>query len=347
MKPIYLTLLFFLFLSTGIQAQEFVNAIQIPPIINQDDYHLNVIETEHNFNPNGTDSLNTMVKTFAFDDANNPGNMTILGPTLTWSYLHDLTPMVTNQLSEVTTCHWHGAHVPQFADGGPHQRIQPGETWPPFFKVLDKSATMWYHPHAMDLTYRHVQMGLSGMILVEDPEDGQDNPTLNFIHDILPHDYSINDIPLIFQTKRFVRDDAGEIAIDTGGWYSNDFRYMVNGIVDPVLNVSADMIRVRILNGDSKFAFNLQFVQEDGTSFPAQMIATDAGYMTRSYQLDEILMAPGERTEWLLDLRGFAGETIYVRNRTSTMPADVIGSSAADRNLLKIVVEPSRTKTRV
>jgi bilirubin oxidase len=339
MKLIYQILLI-AFFPTGLQAQEFVNDIIIPPIINDDNYHLNVIETEHNFNPNGTDSLNTMVKTFAFEDANNPGTTTILGPTLTWSYLHDLTPTVTNMLDEVTTCHWHGAHVPQFADGGPHQRIQPGETWPPFFQVLDKSATMWYHPHAMDLTYRHVQMGLSGMILVEDPLDGQDDPILSDIHDILPHDYGINDIPLIFQTKRFVRDNAGEIAIDTGGWYSNDYYYMVNGIVDPVLTVPADMVRVRILNGDSKFAFNLKFVEESGASFPAQMIATDAGYMTRSYELDDILMAPGERTEWLLDLRGQEGETIYVRNNASTKPADVIGDNV-DRDLLKIVVGPS------
>ena len=158
MKITHLTLLFVFLCATGLRAQEFVNPILIPPIINDDNYHLNVIETEHNFNPNGSDSLNTMVKTFAFEDANNPGTTSILGPTLTWNYLNDLTPTVTNNLTEVTTCHWHGAHVPQFADGGPHQRIQPGDTWNPFFKVLDKPASMWYHPHAMDLTYRHVQM---------------------------------------------------------------------------------------------------------------------------------------------------------------------------------------------
>lgn len=350
MRNYYTTLLLLFFASTLAYAQEFVNPIQIPPIISQDDYHINVIETMHNFNPNGTDSLNTMVKTFAFEDANNPGTTTILGPTLTWSYLHDLTPTVTNNLSEVTTSHWHGAHVPQFADGGPHQRIQPGTDWKPFFQVLDKSATMWYHPHAMDLTYRHVQMGLSGMIIVEDPTDGMDDPTLSFIHSFMPTEYGVNDFPLIFQTKKFMRDTAGNIAIQADAGFSSDYYYMVNGIVDPELTAPASMVRIRLLNGDGKFAFNFQFNNADGTSFPAQMIATDAGYMTRSFQLDNILMAPGERTEWLLDLRGLEGDTLYVRNDVSGMPGgprDIIGNStttnsyATDRDLLRIIVGPA------
>lgn len=350
MKNIYLVALYIVLGSLPAQAQEFLNEIQIPPIITQDDYHLNVIETEHNFNPNGTDSLNTMVKTFAFEDANNPGITTILGPTLTWSYLHDLTPTVTNKLSEVTTCHWHGAHVPQFADGGPHQRIQPGDTWPPFFKVLDKSATMWYHPHAMDLTYRHVQMGLSGMIIVEDPTDGMDDPILSFIHSFLPVDYGVNDFPLIFQTKKFMRDDDGNVAIQANGGFKDDYYYMVNGIVDPVLTAPASMVRIRMLNGDGKFTFNFQFNNADGSRFPAQMIATDAGYMTRSFQLGDLLMSPGERTEWLLDLRGLEGDTLYVRNNVSGLPGpagsiigdgQTTGGYAQDRDLLRIIVGPS------
>lgn len=351
MKSIYLCLLFIIGFTSIAQAQRFVNQITIPPIINDDNYHLNVIETEHNFSPMDTGALNTMIKTFAFEDANNPGTTTILGPTLTWGYLHDLTPTVTNKISEVTTCHWHGAHVPQFADGGPHQRIQPQEPWNPFFKVLDKSATMWYHPHAMDLTYRHVQMGLSGMIIVEDPVDGTDDPILSGIHRILPTDYNVNDFPLIFQTKFFKPDADGNMAIDTGSTgFKSDYSYMVNGIIDPEMTAPASMVRLRMLNGDAKFSFNFQFTFADGSPFPAQMIATDAGYMTRTYQLDDILMSPGERTEWLIDLRGLEGDTIYVRNNVSGMPGgagDIIGNSgttngyAVDRDLLRIVVGPS------
>ncbi|MTB52478.1 multicopper oxidase family protein [Lewinella sp. W8] len=346
MKLTYLTFFLVLLYGTGLQAQEFVNEILIPPLINDDNYHLNAIETQHNFNPNGTDTLNTMVRTFAFEDANNPGTTTILGPTLTWGYLKDLTPSVTNNLSEVTTCHWHGAHVPQFADGGPHQRIQPGDTWNPFFKVLDKSATMWYHPHAMGLTYKHVQMGLSGMIIVEDPVDGQDDPILSQIHRFMPVDYGVNDFPLIFQTKKFKRDDSGAIVIQADDGFKNGYYYMVNGIVDPVLRAPASMIRLRLLNGDGKFSFNFKVKDANGNRYPAHLIATDAGYTTRTYQLDSILMSPGERTEFLIDLRGLAvGTELFIENGVDGIPAGIIGNStltngyAQNRNLLKIVVK--------
>ncbi|MEO0776938.1 MAG: multicopper oxidase domain-containing protein [Bacteroidota bacterium] len=343
MKTLALKFLFFLLISTALSAQEFVNPIQIPPLIKDDAYQLNVIETQHNFNPMGTGPLNTMVPTFAFEDAKNPGTTSILGPTLTWGFQRQLTPTVTNMLNEVTTCHWHGAHVPQFADGGPHQRIMPGDTWRPAFEVKDKSATMWYHPHAMGLTYEHVQMGLSGMIIVEDPVN---DPILSFLHDVLPTDYGVDDFPLIFQTKKFnVDDSTGQVTIQAEQGFKKDYEYMVNGIIDPVLELPNGMIRLRLLNGDGKFSFNLAFTDEAGDPIPAQMLATDAGYMTRTHQLPEILMAPGERTEWLLDLRGTTvGTVLYVRNNVSRLPDGIIGNStttqgyAVDRNLLKLVV---------
>lgn len=96
-------------------AQQFVNPIQIPPlaVANSDgSYDLDAIQTMHNFNPNGTDSLNTMVPTYAFDDFNNPDTTSILGPILVWNYKAKMWPTVLNLLPEQTTCHWYGAHVP-------------------------------------------------------------------------------------------------------------------------------------------------------------------------------------------------------------------------------------------
>ncbi|MEL6356691.1 MAG: multicopper oxidase domain-containing protein [Bacteroidota bacterium] len=360
MLPIYhfgrrlsrLSTLFAVFvLSTlGLSAQEFVNPIIIPPLIESDDtaYHLIAVETFHNFNPMGTDSLNTLVPAFAFVDADNPTANTILGPTIQWDYLSNLTPRVTNGLSETTTCHWHGAHVPQYADGGPHQRIQPGEDWNIEFPVLDKSATMWYHPHAMDLTYRHVQMGMSGMIYVEDPVD---DPQLSFVHMILPTEYGVDDIPLIVQTKQFIENDLGELQINASfpPGYKSDYAYMVNGRIDPVLEVPADMLRLRVLNGDSKFAFNFGLSRDPAGNVDQDfhLIATDAGYTTRSHEKSRLLMAPGERTEWLVDLRNREGDSIYLWNYANGIPEDVIGSTmltdsfAQNRALLKIKIGPS------
>jgi len=356
MKKFYLLCVSIMCFSAFIQAQapppKFLNEIEIPPLItNPDAYDLDVIQTVHDFNPHAAaDPLNG-VTTFAFEDFNNPGTTSILGPTLIWRYKHMLTPTVLNVLDERTTCHWHGAHVPHYADGGPYQIIKPDSLWAPEFQVLDKSATMWYHPHAMDLTYRHVQLGLSGIIIVEDPEDDAGDPDddlLAAIHDTLPTVYGVNDFPLIFQTKKFILDTmTNRMEIMSNFGFKNGYEFMVNGIIDPYMNVPADMIRLRILNGDGKFSFNFHFDNYDGSSFPAQMIATDAGYMDKTYQLDEILMAPGERTEWLLDLSNRVGDTIYIKNMVSIIPAGIIGDGpttggyAADRNLLKLIVGPS------
>ncbi len=329
-----------------LQAQEFVNPLPIPPLIEstRTDYHLNVIVTEHNFNPNGSDSLNTMIRTFAFEDAANPGTTTILGPSIAWQFGDSLAPQVSNMLPERTTCHWHGAHVPAYADGGPHQIIQPGQTWAPQFEVMDESATMWYHPHAMDITYDHVQMGLSGMIYVEDPI-GKDS-ALTAIHDLVPHEYGINDFPLIFQTKRFILDSTGTIIIKSQLGYKDNYTYLVNGIKDPFLEVPHGMVRFRVLNGDGKFTYN--FGISDAPDFNPigfEMIATDAGYMDSSYTKDELFMAPGERTEWLFDFSAYdPGDTLYVYNKISGLAPGMIGDStttegyAVDRNLLRFIV---------
>lgn len=347
---------FFLLTFSGIHAQEYVNPLVIPPLIESSntDYHLIATETSHNFNPMGSDSLNVPVPAFAFVDADKPTANTILGPTIQWDYLSNLTPRVTNNLPESTTCHWHGAHVPQYADGGPHQRIQPGDDWNIAFPVLDKSATMWYHPHAMDLTYRHVQMGMAGMLYVEDPED---DDILSFWHDVFPTNYGVDDIPLIVQTKQFIRNEVDEIVINSTfpPGYKSDYTYMINGHMDPVVQVGADMIRLRVLNGDSKFSFNFGISSTPDGSMREnfQLIATDAGYTATTHAMQEILMSPGERTEWLIDLRGRAGDVLYLFNYADGIPESVIGSTmltdnfAQNRGILKIEIGPATTSSAI
>ncbi|MDP2710165.1 MAG: multicopper oxidase domain-containing protein, partial [Solirubrobacteraceae bacterium] len=58
-------------------------------------------------------------------------NGAYLGPTLR-AERDDLVQMrVVNELPEATTVHWHGMHLPATADGGPHQPIEPRQTWSP------------------------------------------------------------------------------------------------------------------------------------------------------------------------------------------------------------------------
>jgi FtsP/CotA-like multicopper oxidase with cupredoxin domain len=62
-------------------------------------------------------------------------------------------------------------------DGGPHQMIQPGESWHPTWTVDQPAATLWYHPHPHGETERHVYRGLAGLFLLDDPAVAPDLPS--------------------------------------------------------------------------------------------------------------------------------------------------------------------------
>jgi len=63
-----------------------------------------------------------------------PGNLTptaginnkFWGPTLFFNQGDTVHMNVHNFLSDSTTLHWHGFHLPAIMDGGPHQVIPPG-----------------------------------------------------------------------------------------------------------------------------------------------------------------------------------------------------------------------------
>src|SRR4051812_31425142 len=48
-----------------------------------------------------------------------------LGPTVRCNVGDRVTLRVKNNMTEPTTLHWHGLHLPARQDGGPHQVVQP------------------------------------------------------------------------------------------------------------------------------------------------------------------------------------------------------------------------------
>ena len=104
---------------------------------------------------------------------------------------------VENALDVATTTHWHGLLVPGHNDGGPHQAINPGESWRPVLKIDQPATTAWFHPHLHHDTARQVYMGLAGMIIVDDGFDARLG---------LPRTYGVDDLPIILQDSSFNPD---------------------------------------------------------------------------------------------------------------------------------------------
>ena len=181
----------FCFISLLLKAQ---NPLFIPPL--DTGYWNGNVRT---FNLNMQDGNTQFLSTITTPTSGYNGSY--LGPTLFIRKNDNVELNVTNSLSEVTTTHWHGLHVPARMDGGPMGNILPGNTWTASFKILNQASTFWYHPHHkpnnwQDLngTGGQVFRGLAGMMIVED----ENTDTLS-----LPSTYGVDEIPLIIQDRAF------------------------------------------------------------------------------------------------------------------------------------------------
>lgn len=211
-----------------------------------------------------------------------------LGPTLEVNSGDSVAIDVTNNLSEVTTTHWHGGDVPAAADGGPHTTVAPGETWQARFDVIQPAATLWYHPHRKDITAEHVYRGAAGLLLVRD-----DNPNAT----TLPSEYGVDDIPVILQDRNFTSDGRLDFAIDDAGRGRHMQTLTVNATIDPFVEVPTGLVRLRLLNGSQARVYELSIA--DATMFK---IASDGGYLRAPVELDTLWLAPGDRAEIVVEV---------------------------------------------
>ncbi len=295
MKCIHLLMLF-LMIHIG-NAQ---NQLLIPPVIQSSNINLNLQNGTHQFFTGKTTATMGV-------------NANILGPTLIVNKGDNLNINVTNNLGQATTIHWHGMHVSASNDGGPHTIIAPGITWNPKFTVLDKAATYWYHPHLHKFTNEHVSKGITGLIIVKDAEEAALN---------LPRTYGVDDIPLIIQTKNF--DTNNQIAHDS----NNDNVLMVNATINPMLDVPAQIVRFRLLNGSSQRVFNFGF--SNNKLF--YQIATDGGLKSTPAVLTRLQLAPGERSEILVNLQGMNNQKLQLISYASEFENGIYGATSPGIN---------------
>ncbi len=235
-------------------------------------------------------------------------NGNILGPTLLMNQGDDVNIFIHNQLPDTTTIHWHGMHVSPENDGGPHTLILSGETWNPSFTVMDKAGTYWYHPHLHRKTDEHVTKGIAGIVIVRDAEEAAL---------ALPRTYGVDDFPLVIQTKHF--DENNQVVTHS----NNDNVVMVNATIDANLNVPAQVVRFRLLNGSSQRVFNIGL--SDDTPF--YQIASDGGLLQESLQLSRLQLPPGARAEILIDFGGMEGQNLQLMSYASEFPNGIYGAT--------------------
>ena len=237
-------------------------------------------------------------------------NGTYLGPTLRAARGETVAVNVHNGLTETTTVHWHGMHLPAAMDGGPHQSVQPGQTWSPTWTVDQPAATLWYHPHPHGATATHVYRGLAGLFIVDEATTGAD----------LPHRYGIDDVPVIVQDRRFGPDRM----IEEPTAFTDDIGFLgdtvvVNGTIGPYLDVTTERVRLRLLNASNARGYS--FGLADDREFA--VVASDGGLLAAPHRMRRLTLAPGERAEIVVTMR--PGERTVVRSTPPDLGLNPIG----------------------
>ncbi|MDQ7016648.1 MAG: multicopper oxidase domain-containing protein, partial [Gammaproteobacteria bacterium] len=230
-------------------------------------------------------------------------NSSYLGPVIKVRNGENLNFNVRNNLNETATLHWHGMHLPGNMDGGPHQEILSGDLWQPSFTVNQHACTNWFHAHTHNKTGEQVYRGLAGMIIVEDT----DSDRLD-----LPKTWAEDDFPLIIQDRKFNsngsfsylpsrRDEMHGMMGDT---------FMINGTVNPYLDLPNKEVRFRILNGSNARVYQLHL--SNGATF--KQIATDNAFRETPLNLTSITLSPAERAEIVVDLSTLQGQTLTLQD---------------------------------
>jgi FtsP/CotA-like multicopper oxidase with cupredoxin domain len=236
-----------------------------------------------------------------------------------------------NQLGEPSIVHWHGLDVPELADGHPRLAVGHGAEYVYDFEVTNRAGTYWYHPHPHRRTAAQVYQGLAGLLLISDSEE-----------DALGLPAGAGELVCVLQDRRldtnnqFVYVGAavrggmrggrgrrsgmgggmGQMMETMNGWLGD--RMLVNGRVQPSLDVDRRTYRVRLLNGSNARIYKLAWSDQS----PMKVIGGDGGLLQRMRTQRAVTLAPGQRADVLLDLSQHA--------RGSDVRLESLGFPAAD-----------------
>ncbi|MDP1990007.1 MAG: multicopper oxidase domain-containing protein [Syntrophales bacterium] len=227
--------------------------------------------------------------------------------------------------------HIHGGEVPPASDGGPDSWFTQGNAIRGIgfsgntleYPNGQEEATIWFHPHGFGITRLNVYAGMAGVYPIVDPA----NPPLAAMPAFPQHD-----IPLIIQDRSF--DTNGQIFYNLASnpqpnptvhpfWIPEFIGDVicVNGKTWPYLNVEPRQYRFRLLNGSNARFYDLTLNNEANPliTYPFMAIATDDGYLANAVSTPNVIIAPGERYEVIVDFTGLVpGTQVVMMNAANT-----------------------------
>ncbi|MBE3558451.1 MAG: multicopper oxidase domain-containing protein [Ktedonobacteraceae bacterium] len=234
------------------------------------------------------------------------------GPTIEAKSFRRVVIRQTNALPVPTTTHLHGGHTPPQSDGDPTDLVSPGSSKDYIYPNRQRASTLWYHDHRMDFTGPQVYKGLAGFYLLRDE-----------IEESFPLPRGEHDIPLMI-TDRFFNADGSFFypALDPSlshtpgvlpqyGYGVFGDTILVNGAVQPFLQVSTTKYRFRILNASGARLYELAL----SSGQPFIQIGSDGGLLPAPVRRQTLLLASAERNDVIIDFsRCPVGSQIIMKN---------------------------------
>lgn len=211
-----------------------------------------------------------------------------------------------------TAVHLHGGNTEAQHDGGPLDTFLPGESRTYTHGNTQEAAGLWYHDHSLGITRLNVLAGLASGYLIRNGDDDGSGTRLP------PPPY---EVPLIIQDRLFKADGtfdypANENPSTPRPWAPEFFGDVatVNGKAWPNLNVNRGKYRFRVFNGSNARFYNLRLL-DGARSLTFHQIGTDGGLLNAPVPLTNLLLAPGERADIVVDFAPLRpGTTITVFN---------------------------------
>ncbi len=254
-------------------------------------------------------------------------------------------PTVTTSFgTNKTTVHLHNGHTASESDGFAGDFFDTGlfkdnhyanayagiDDFGGFPKGDPREAmhTFWYHDHLQQETANNNYLGMNGVYLVYDQTD----PPWEFNTPgslRLPSLYGITDFPLFLAQKRFCATDpvAGRteaFQVVGAGAPSTD-KFIVNGKIQPKLQVRRRKYRFRIINSGVVLPFNLSLHGPDGAQKPMTVVAIDGNFLHTPATVSaastpttlEVHVA--SRADVVIDFSQFSvGQSVYLKENTQT-----------------------------
>jgi FtsP/CotA-like multicopper oxidase with cupredoxin domain len=195
----------------------------------------------------------------------------------------------TNRLPEATNLHFHGLHVsPEGHGDNVWLSIAPGETFTYELALpANEGGLFWYHPHPHHRLAHQLWQGLAGPLVIRGPIEALPELVDADQRVIMLRDLALADgVP------------ARHVRLDWNPGKTGDLM-LVNGAVRPVLEAQSGLLWLRLINAAN--ARYLLLALEDGRPF--HLIATDGRFLEQPVPHTELLLAPANRADILVQLR--------------------------------------------